>query len=247
MLSFGPDPLILKSFIELDLGDNSRRIQVQVPHKIPGFPTGFLLGWFSPPQNLSKKGTLPETNSSPLKIGHPKRKLVFQPPIFRCDVSFRECNDNFCFRIWKNNLPADDLHDACFFFWHVPFLPSGVEIKDGNLRSHCSLGELMTLGPTWLPKFKFQKPGEPHWAGSLTNAKVSSFVIQGASWNAGFYWPITLFFRRILDFMANNILWIYFFGRSEYVFGCKHILWCYFTGGWLDHHLYFPKIYTPVN
>ena len=115
MLSFGPDPLILKSFIELDLGDNSRRIQVQVPHKIPGFPTGFLLGWFSPPQNLSKKGTLPETNSSPLKIGHPKRKLVFQPPIFRCDVSFRECNDNFCFRIWKNNLPADDLHDAVFF------------------------------------------------------------------------------------------------------------------------------------
>ena len=24
--------------------------------------------------------TLPETNSSPLKIGHPKRKLVVQPP-----------------------------------------------------------------------------------------------------------------------------------------------------------------------
>ena len=28
--------------------------------------------------------TLPKTNSSPLKIGHPKRKLVFQPSIFRC-------------------------------------------------------------------------------------------------------------------------------------------------------------------
>ena len=28
--------------------------------------------------------TLPETNSSPLKIGHPKRKTVFQPSIFRC-------------------------------------------------------------------------------------------------------------------------------------------------------------------
>ena len=26
-----------------------------------------------------------------LKIGHPKRKLVFQPSIFRCYVSFREC------------------------------------------------------------------------------------------------------------------------------------------------------------
>ncbi len=36
--------------------------------------------------------TLPETNSSPLKIGHPKRKVVFQPSIFRCYVSFREGN-----------------------------------------------------------------------------------------------------------------------------------------------------------
>ena len=38
--------------------------------------------------------TPPETNSSPLKIGHPKRKLVFQPSIFRCYVSFREGNDS---------------------------------------------------------------------------------------------------------------------------------------------------------
>ena len=36
--------------------------------------------------------TLPETNSSPLKIGHPKRKLVFQPQIFKRYVGFRECN-----------------------------------------------------------------------------------------------------------------------------------------------------------
>ena len=36
--------------------------------------------------------TLPETNSSPLKIFHPKRRLVFQPSIFRCELaaSFRE-------------------------------------------------------------------------------------------------------------------------------------------------------------
>ena len=36
--------------------------------------------------------TLPETNSSHLKIGDPKRKrIVFQPSIFRCEnVSFRE-------------------------------------------------------------------------------------------------------------------------------------------------------------
>ena len=34
--------------------------------------------------------TPPETNSSHLKIGHPERKLGFQPSIFRCHVSFRE-------------------------------------------------------------------------------------------------------------------------------------------------------------
>ena len=30
------------------------------------------------------------THSSPLKIGHPKRKFMFQPAIFRCCVSFRD-------------------------------------------------------------------------------------------------------------------------------------------------------------
>ena len=34
--------------------------------------------------------TLPETNSSPLKLGHAKMKPVFQPSIFRAYVSFRE-------------------------------------------------------------------------------------------------------------------------------------------------------------
>jgi len=41
-------------------------------------------------QNLPEKFTLPKTNSSHLKIGHPKRKVLFQPSIFRCHVSFRE-------------------------------------------------------------------------------------------------------------------------------------------------------------
>ncbi len=38
-------------------------------------------------------GTLPKTNSSPLKMGPPKRNVVSQPPIFRDYVSFREGND----------------------------------------------------------------------------------------------------------------------------------------------------------
>ena len=54
--------------------------------------------------------TLPETNSSPLKVGHPKRKLVFQPSIFRGKllvsgrVSFSFCtmglNDYIIMIVW---------------------------------------------------------------------------------------------------------------------------------------------------
>ena len=39
----------------------------------------------------TNRNTLPECNSSPLKIGHPKRKwIIFQPLIFRGYVSFRK-------------------------------------------------------------------------------------------------------------------------------------------------------------
>ena len=47
--------------------------------------------------------TLPETNSSHLKVGLPKRKLVFQPSIFRGYVSFREGNNP---NLWKNLDPS---------------------------------------------------------------------------------------------------------------------------------------------
>ena len=53
---------------------------------------------YYPPTNLQFFGscpkgsnTLPKTNSSPLKIGLPKRKVVSQPPFFTGYVSFREC------------------------------------------------------------------------------------------------------------------------------------------------------------
>ena len=44
-------------------------------------------------QGLYLVYTIPKTNSSPLKMSHPKRKLVFQPSIFSCYVSFREGSD----------------------------------------------------------------------------------------------------------------------------------------------------------
>ena len=47
-------------------------------------------GWqhhVTPAQKVANtRYTLPKTNSSPLKIGHPKRKIVFQPSIFRCEL-----------------------------------------------------------------------------------------------------------------------------------------------------------------
>ena len=41
--------------------------------------------------------TLPETNSSHLKIDLPKGNAIFQPAIFRCYVSFREGSQTRCF------------------------------------------------------------------------------------------------------------------------------------------------------
>ena len=54
----------------------------------------------------------------PLKIGHPKRKLVFQPSISRCYVSFREGNR---FKIIfprnqpKTNLPNTTFGASCWY------------------------------------------------------------------------------------------------------------------------------------
>ena len=53
-------------------------------------------GWFFHGDSI----TLPETNSSHLKSYLPKRKLVFQPSIFRCYVSFREGKTKYSPQWW---------------------------------------------------------------------------------------------------------------------------------------------------
>ena len=71
---------------------------------LPGSkPIGFLakLKWMRLEER--KTSTLPRTNILHLKIGHPKREVVFQPSIFRCYVSFREGRktletSTFCWR-----------------------------------------------------------------------------------------------------------------------------------------------------
>ena len=56
-----------------------------------------------------RRSTLPETNSSPLKIGHLKRKLVFQPSIFRGYVSFREGQRLWLEEVVKNSRAMQEL------------------------------------------------------------------------------------------------------------------------------------------
>ena len=56
-----------------------------------GLPAGWR-GWRCPQYLRPRKTTPQKFNSSPLKIGIPKRKLVFQPSFFRGYVNFRGCN-----------------------------------------------------------------------------------------------------------------------------------------------------------
>ena len=54
--------------------------------------------------------TLPETNGLPLQIGHPKRKLAFQPSIFRCELLVSWCI-SFCFCIHTFSTPSTHFLD----------------------------------------------------------------------------------------------------------------------------------------
>ena len=60
--------------------------------------------------------TLPETNGSPLKIGLPnRRKVVFQPSIFRGYVSFREGKSRRFKKSWEKFMHAIHGH-----IWAIP-------------------------------------------------------------------------------------------------------------------------------
>ena len=66
-------------------------------HSPPGLPSWILYGGISIAMAMLQhqlryfRITFPETNTSPLKMGHTKRKFIFQPLIFTGHVSFREC------------------------------------------------------------------------------------------------------------------------------------------------------------
>ena len=60
--------------------------------KTTGCEGGRLGGWFTPPQKpgFCSGFTIPETKIQPLKIVYLKGHFIFQPLIFRANISFRQ-------------------------------------------------------------------------------------------------------------------------------------------------------------
>ncbi len=72
---FGSPILCTTNGVSATTGDfRQTKLQLVKQNNGKDIPTGII---FQIP--LKKRATLPETNSSPLKTSHPKRKLVFQP------------------------------------------------------------------------------------------------------------------------------------------------------------------------
>ena len=89
---------IVGNFLVPRKGNNTmdQRIILWPSHedsKLPTVGDGFGSENLASDLKLLQLVTLPETNSSPPKIGLPKRKIVFQPSILRSYVSFREGTD----------------------------------------------------------------------------------------------------------------------------------------------------------
>ena len=124
------------------------------------------------PESHAKKAELSFLIYSPwnyqpkhLKIGHPKRKCIFQPPIFRCHVSFRECISASS-RSVKMLLPLGSVFFALIFGTHfletfkedgrsgfledVNFLP---DVWGGNCY-HMLLFPCVEDEPTWMSRWK---------------------------------------------------------------------------------------------
>ena len=72
------------------------------------------------------KVTLPKTKH--LKIGNPRRKLVFQPPMFRCYVSF--LGDIYPFRM-QNQSPTPGYWNA---EWRAPFFSMRMRANFNSFR-----------------------------------------------------------------------------------------------------------------
>ena len=125
--------------------------------------------------------TLPEANSSPLKIGHPKRKVAFQPSIFTGrTVSFRECKIG-----WVVPPPSNSHHQDYYIFQPKPSFATGI-LGGGTTQKIASSLEI-SMSPI-LPE-KVDPPNTPFFQACRVagaNLKMSwsmapNLVVQIAS------------------------------------------------------------------
>ena len=104
--------------------------------------------------------TLPETNIAPDKLGHPKRKLVFQPSIFRGEllvsgrVTSKSCLwDRDPWLIETEKMVSWNLNDLHAFrrWWRTRFhvckytIDGSYGNMNGFLRIHSSFSDNMTF------------------------------------------------------------------------------------------------------
>ena len=100
--------------------------------------------------------TLPKTNIAPENSKIPKRKLVFQPSIFRCEnVSFREGN---LFKM-KDSSQLFFVARETIVFWKKP----GCHIRvDGNVTGGGMINDVV-LDKTLFLRMAIISPAALHW------------------------------------------------------------------------------------
>ncbi len=146
------------------------------------------------------KGTLPETNSSPLRISHPNRKVVFQPSIFRGYVSFREGNYYWRYTHFSLN---HVYRRKCFF---SPFIFTCIPSKDPIIWGwawRCLAKKLVGGWIFWGVEGTMKKSrfvGILSHSTFLPSMKITNMHLKMDGWNMSFIscWGLAYFQRRLM-------------------------------------------------
>ena len=151
------------------------------------------LTWSNTQQNA-----LPETNISPLKIGLPKRQLVFQPSIFRCKVSFSEAKKktpSACWSTWPSRV---SLRPFVFFFSEVSCALLGAIFGPlaylsgehfGALKVHGRWAVWIWQTGDWWLVFDRDPYNGLYWGSVKSLPQTLKFHCSTGDWIRFFWWP----------------------------------------------------------
>ena len=135
------------------------------------------------PQTIFLGFTLPETNSSPLKIGLPNRKVVSQPSIFRCELLVSG----------RVGAPAGSLFAAAF---RDSEPPPGIRFAAVNFYHR----KPQIDDAEWLGDFRFScNPQQKHHSFSLCNPQRTWLFFVQPHKNQRF------FFKRFWSFFFQDL------------------------------------------